>query len=340
MTRFLHINLILLGAIIFLAILGYFLLRSRARRSRKESDSPLWILAFIPVTIIGATLFLFFLVAPVRTTTIRQASLHVQVPDDFETWKGQLNQMDLDPGKDRKTPGWIRDAARSTFKVQSHNTRDLGFLMVQARFPSSHGGGLLPGFTDSPQPSPEAAVEQALKSAADNLRASLLFEVYQRGLLKEASGPEFNEFLKRLLTPEHLRKQELVLETHTFPLEHREPVMHHAATLILASPRVLQAQVRDARKRLREELATREVAVASHSGTSTHPAPVAFWSYHDHSLRGFLPVVQLFLIILLVGAFFKAGELSGWAWPVRVVSLLLLVALYMSLAANSGWLGP
>ncbi len=287
----------------------------------------MWVLAFFPLLIIGITMILFLVSVP-RSSMSRNYELNVTVPNDYDTWRAQtrtIRPTSSFPGDKR----WIQDAANSNYSnIRAHH-RTHGQVYIRARLPSS--SGYLPGYTDSAQPTIEGATKEALKSAADNLVANIIYKIYADDEHIPGDIQSYQQFLKNQVTPTFLEEQQLVLEKVSIPVNLRGREYYHGAALVESSPRTKSKLL----SILNRHYTQQHRSNRSHGDAQeVTRAPVAVMHFEDY----FMPIVCLGVMILLVGAFLKANEFGKLAWPTRIASLSLLVGLYILLANRMGYL--
>lgn len=287
----------------------------------------------LAMAVVFSVFLLFFLLAvpAYHIQSDRSASMvqvHSEAIQDFDAWReqGQMTRAPAPPESKR----WVTNAAGSrpttlTSRVgEGHETIHLSF-----RLPGS--AGWLAGYSPRLAPSPEAAMDLARESAASLLRGVVLNDFLRQTSARPgspASVATIRELAREAVNPGTLESKGLIVDTYTDEVRADGPATYRAAILIQAGPET-RRELTGALERLVKERAAAEPPRPSNPPEEPPPRD---WA----SLA--MSVVGLAVVIFLLYSFLNAGNMGRFAWPLRIVSILTLGAIYVAIAYLRGWL--
>jgi hypothetical protein len=233
-----------------------------------------------------------------------RARLSLHLNDDFKDWKDMGAVSPEVSGK-----AWVIDAAGS--QPWCASSRD---IEIRGRRPGP--GGEIVGYSRKLEPEEEAARESARRSALEQLKALLLFEIKDlRG-----NGRRVSLVSAVPLVEEQVARQlnSLVLDRFDQRVDRPYGSLFRSALLVKADGKSLRFLRNEMAKALRDQDLERTDRRRASMSTAASALGLA-------------------LIIFLLYSFLNASTKGHFAWPLRCLSLGALVVLYLGLIYLNGW---
>ncbi len=233
-------------------------------------------------------------------------------PDPFEAWKRSFEDFEEweVAARHEGVPSWVLEAGGTTYERREIPDE----LSIWCRFPGE--SGVVVGYSTVEIDDADAR-RAATRSAVDQLRGVLLWELRDRSeVLAEAMAPKTNGevFEEAAELAEHLIYDRL----ETLPT-----MTHLQTTQSRLAGRVVRAAMRidvdaDARRTL---------VAALEQGLETNELERI--RKRQQLATDIFSALGLALCIFLLYCFLNAGTKGHFAWPLRVISITALIAIYI-----------
>ena len=301
-------------SILAIVIIPWIWHRLRGGADRKRAPRSSWglLTVILGFAVLGFMFLMYFSVRQSRTTG---DSYRLVVPDHAEVWKAQSRMIG---GRNPNTePPWVGQARPA--RMNGRQLTSLGYFDYSLPVPGP--AGWLNGFSTRLTDSPEAALDLARDSAAEQLQGLILLNFINRRVDPGISFPEARKQAAHLLTHERIKMVEV--NQYVEEADFAGGSKYRSVVLVQADQRTLDEMTRE----LIDSLRSRDrgvAAAASESETENHVARLA-------------QAFGLVVIAFLIATFFNASRAGRLAWPLRITSFTLLSAIYLALAYFRGW---